>query len=135
MHGYDHATQIDVRFRDLDPLAHVNNAVYVSYLEEGREQYFEDVLGTTLVDGQIVLASLAIEYEAPISLGERVTVHTRVPELGGSSFPMENAIETDGDLAATAELTIVPFDADAERSRPIPDAWRERIRRHEGFEE
>lgn len=135
VHGFDHATEIDVRFRDLDPMAHVNNAVYVSYLEEGRERYFEDVLETTLVDAEIVLAELSIEYEAPIRLGESVTVHTRVPALGESSFPMENAIETDDGLAATAEMTIVPFDAETERSRAIPAAWRERVRRHEGFEE
>lgn len=134
MDEFNHATEIEVRFRDLDPMNHVNNAVYISYLEEGREKYFEDIIGTTLEDAEIVLAELSIEYDAPITLEESVTVHTRVPSLGDSSFRMENLIETGGGLAATAEMTIVPFDVETERSRPVPSAWRERIRSHENLD-
>ncbi|MFB6206432.1 MAG: acyl-CoA thioesterase [Haloglomus sp.] len=133
MEAYDHATEITTRFRDLDTNRHVNNAVYVSYLEQGRAEYFADVLGVHLAEAEIVLARLELEFEAPVSLDDRVTVHTRVPELGRSSFAMEHAIEAGDRLAATATSTIVPFDVDSESARPIPDAWREAVRNHESL--
>lgn len=133
MKGYDHATEITTRFRDLDTNRHVNNAVYVSYLEQARAEYFSDVLEVHLADAEIALVRLELEFEAPISLGDTVTVHTRVPELGGSSFPMEHAIEAGDRLVATANLTIVPFDVEAESARPVPDMWREAIRNHESL--
>lgn len=131
MDRFDHVTEFDVQFRDLDTNAHVNNAVYVSYLEQARAEYFADVIGVPLADAEIVLARLTIEYEAPIAFDETVTVYTRVPDLGTSSFPMENIIETDEGSAATAELTIVPFDLESDHARPIPQEWRDRIRAYE----
>lgn len=131
MDGFDHVTEFDVQFRDLDTNAHVNNAVYVSYLEQARAEYFADVIGVSLTDAEVVLAQLTIEYEAPIAFEETVTVYTRIPDLGETSFPMENIIETDDGRAATAELTIVPFDLATEHARPIPPDWRDRIRAYE----
>lgn len=131
--GYDHATEIGVQFRDLDTNRHVNNAVYVSYLEQGRAEYFQDVIGVSLAEAEVALARLEIEYAAPLSYGDRVTVHTRVPSLGTSSFPVETLLETDRGVAATAEATIVAFDPDSESARPLPERWREGIARHEGL--
>lgn len=133
MEAYDHAAEITTRFRDLDTNRHVNNAVYVSYLEQARAEYFSDVLGVHLADAEIALARLELEFEAPVLLDDTVTVHTRVPELGGSSFPMEHAVEARDRLAATANSTIVPFDVVSESARPVPDTWREAIRNHESL--
>jgi acyl-CoA thioester hydrolase len=135
MDGYDHATGIDTRFRDLDTNNHVNNAVYVSYTEQARAEYFADVLGVPLADAEIALAYLELEFEAPIALGDTVTVYTRVPRLGESSFPMEHDIAVDGNLAASASVTIVPLGPDGESARDVPEAWRDAIRRHESISE
>lgn len=131
MDEYGHTTEIETRFRDLDTNGHVNNAVYVSYLEQARAEYFDDVIGVPLADAEIVLARLTLEYDAPISLGDAVTVHTRVPDLGESSFVMEYAVEAGDRSAATARTTIVPFDPEAETARQLPEAWRDAIRDHE----
>jgi acyl-CoA thioester hydrolase len=133
--SYDHATEIGVQFRDLDTNRHVNNAVYVSYLEQGRAEYFDDVIGVSLAEAEVALARLEVEYAAPLSYGDRVTVYTRVPSLGTSSFPIETLLETDGDVAATAEATLVAFDPDSESARPLPERWRDGIARHEGLAE
>jgi len=39
-----YTTEIDVRFRDIDAMGHVNNAVYATYIEQARTEYFRDVL-------------------------------------------------------------------------------------------
>ena len=133
MAAYGYTTKIDVRYRDLDPLRHVNNAVYVTYLEQARAGYLLDVLEFDPAQPNMVVASLSIDYRRPSHWGETVTVGVRSTELGGSSFGMEYEIRADGEVAATAETVQVTLD-EAGDSRPVPEEWRERIREHEGEE-
>jgi acyl-CoA thioester hydrolase len=129
----DHTTEIGTRFSDLDTNGHVNNAVYVSYAEQARAEYFAEVVGVPLADAEIALARLTVEFEAPISLGDTVTVQTRVPRLGESSFPMEHDITVDGRPAASVSVTIVPLAPDGESAREIPETWRDAIHSHESL--
>lgn len=131
MAEFDHETTIDVRFRDLDTMGHVNNAVYATYLERGRVQYIEDVIGESLPDISGVVADLHIDFEEPIEYGQTVTVAVRAGDLGTSSVSLEYEVRADGDLAATAETRVVVVDPDTGDPAPVPDVWRERIRDHE----
>lgn len=125
---HDFETELQVRFRDIDAMDHVNNAIYATYLEQARADYFEAVIGETLTDVDTVLVTLHIEYRAPIELGDEVTVTVTVPELGESAIPMEYEILLDdGTLAATAETVQVAYDRERGTSKPIPDAWRTAI--------
>ncbi|XVH31972.1 acyl-CoA thioesterase [Haloferacaceae archaeon DSL9] len=126
-------TEVPVRFRDLDTMGHVNNAVYATYLEQARVDYFRDVIGEGLHEVNSVLATLSIEYRRPVQLADSVTVSIAVPQLGKSSIPMEYEIRAGGELAATAETVQVAVDPETERSRPIPASWRDRIREFEGL--
>ena len=121
-------TDIQVRFRDVDSMHHVNNAVYATYLEQARAAFYDEVVGEPLTDVDTVLVTLTIDYRAPIELGDRVTVTVEVPELGESAIPMEYEITLeDGTVAATAESVQVAFDREVGTSRPIPEAWRRAI--------
>ncbi|MFB6233746.1 MAG: acyl-CoA thioesterase [Halopenitus sp.] len=123
-----YTTEIDVRFRDIDAMSHVNNAVYSTYLEQARSEYFDDVVGRTLDRTPSVLASLSIDFLAPVELEHgSVTVELDIPELGTSSIPMEYEIRTPEGLAAEAETVQVLYDTEAEESMAIPDDWRESI--------
>lgn len=124
-------TEVDVRYRDLDTLSHVNNAVYGTYVEEGRTAYVDEVFETTLADFGFVIAHLEIDFERRVTLGDTVTVTTEVPRLGESSVPMTYELAVDGERVATAETTLVFLDADSGEPRPIPDRVRERIGEHE----
>lgn len=128
------STSIDVRFRDIDSMGHVNNAVYATYLEQARTRYFADVLGVDLSTVSTVLASLSLEYRRPIELSDgTVTVVIDVAELGRSSLPMTYEVRTDDGVAATAESTQVVIDPETGESRPIPAEYRERIRSYHGL--
>lgn len=106
-------------------MGHVNNAVYATYLEQARVEYFAEVLGRSLDTTASVLASLSIDYRAPVELDQgSVTVAVDVPELGTSSIPMEYEIRTEEEIAATADTVQVLYDAENEESRPIPSDWR-----------
>lgn len=120
-------TTVDVRFRDLDTMGHVNNALYATYLEEARSAYYRDVIGESLPDVDTVLAHLSIDFRAPIELQDAATVVLEIPELGESSIPMDYEIRTGDAVAATAETVQVVWDREAGGSKPIPQAWRNRI--------
>jgi len=126
-------TTVDVRFRDLDTMGHVNNALYATYLEEARSAYYQEVIGESLPDVDTVLAHLSIDYRAPIELNDIVTVVVTVPELGESSIPMDYEISSDDATAATAETVQVVWNREVGGSNPIPEKWRERIETYEGL--
>ena len=127
MTAFTYETDIDVRLRDIDFMGHVNNAVYASYLEQARGNYFRDVLDVSLAEVETVLASLEIEYVLSIEIDHDVTVALAVSELGTSSLTMEYEIRADGECAATARTVQVMVDPESGTSKPIPSAWRERI--------
>ncbi|MEF8800817.1 MAG: thioesterase family protein [Halolamina sp.] len=122
-------TTIGVRYRDIDAMGHVNNAVYASYLEQARIDYFHDLLGVDLSAIGAVLASLSVDYKQPIELQDGpVRVELDVPRIGDSSIPMEYELYRDDDaLAATGETVQVAFDKEAQQSTSIPAPWREAI--------
>ena len=125
---YEFETEVQVRYRDVDEMGHVNNAVYATYLEQARTAYFREVIDTSLAETSIVLASLSIDFRNSIQLGDEVTVALGVPELGDSSIPMEYEIRlADGTVAATGETVQVAFDREERTPRPIPGEWREAI--------
>jgi acyl-CoA thioester hydrolase len=130
---YSFAADVDVRYRDLDTMGHVNNAVYATYVEQARVAYFEEVLDVTLPEVESALASLELDFRRPIELGDDVTVALRVPELGESSLPMEFEVRADRAVAATGETVQVAVDGETGSSRPLPDEWREAIRAFEGL--
>jgi acyl-CoA thioester hydrolase len=134
MDDFDHHVDISLRYRDLDPMNHVNNAVYASFLEQARNAYFQDVLGTRLDEEDMVIADLEVEFQRPVTLADdAVRIHTRVPSLGTSSFPVEYVVAADGEQKATGATTLVCYDREAGSSRPIPDEWRETIAAFEGL--
>lgn len=127
MSEFEYETELDVQFRDLDPMQHVNNAVYASYIEQARVQYVRSVVGDQQMGIGAVVATLELEFERPIEYDETVTVAVRAGELGTTSVPLHYEIRTGSGLAATAETLVVAYDRDEGEPRPIPEAWRDAI--------
>ena len=131
--SFRHTAAIQVRWGDLDALAHVNNATYLTYLEQARidyTRYFRVWDGTPGNLGLIV-ARVVIDYKMPLVADDRVVVYTRVSRLGTKSFETEQAItrQTDDavEIAAVGTVTLVVFDYSRKQSVPIPDDWRAKI--------
>ena len=123
--------EIPVRYRDLDTLSHVNNAVYATYLEHARIAYVDRVLGEGFEAGGMVLANIEIDFRRPITFDDdAVRVECGVVNVGDSSFRMGYRVYGDGDApAVTAESVQVAWDG--ESSRPLPAEWREAFRAFE----
>lgn len=110
-----------VRWADMDAFGHVNNAVYLNYLEEARDRVLEELFGAESYD--FVLARVAIDYRQEITqaAGE-VTVESRVTGWGRSSVRTAETIRfRDGTLSAEAAAVVVARDPATGSSRPLTD--------------
>lgn len=119
-------TTIPVRFRDLDPLGHVNNAVYVTYLEAARTALYEATLGKSMLDIDTVLVHVEVDYERPITDETSVVVDLSVGDLGRSSVPMDYVLhggEADRPFA-TARSVQVFVDTTTGKPRALPEWYR-----------
>jgi acyl-CoA thioester hydrolase len=122
-----HEKRIEIRWRDLDPYAHVNQAVYLTYLEEALDDWIRGVLG--LGQGEVwdyVAARVAIDYRAELRLEDRQAVGTvRLERVGTKSVTAHAEIRApDGRLSAEAEIIVVARDAESGESRALTDAER-----------
>jgi acyl-CoA thioester hydrolase len=129
---------ITIRFRDLDAFGHVNNAVYFTFMEMARTEYFSH-LGLWKV-GEFpsrffIVAEASCQFKTPIELDTPLVIQTRVSRLGNSSFDMEYRFthEANGTLLAAGRTVQVTFDYEAGRSVPLPAEWRAAIVRFEGL--
>lgn len=129
-----YTTEIDVRFRDIDAMGHVNNAVYATYLEQARTTYFRDVLDADLSGLATVLASLSIDFRRSVELtDETVAVDVDIADLGTSSVTMTHDIRAGDEVVAEAEATLVSLDPDAGEPVPIPEEHRSTIESYHGI--
>ena len=120
-----HEKQIEIRWRDLDGLRHVNNAVYATYLEIGRDAFFEEVLPEAK-PWDYVLVRLALDFRRELRFEDRrVVVSCAVERVGRSSLTLREEIRTSsGELAAECETVVVARDSESGRPRPLTDAER-----------
>lgn len=122
-------TPIQIRFCDVDKLGHVNNAVYLSYLELARMHYFEDVVGKLDWNRQgIILARTEMDYVKPVLLNDRLFVRTWCSRTGTKSFDLSYLIFKKEDGSETemvrAVTVLVCFDYKEQKSFPLPPEWR-----------
>ena len=128
--------QIQVRWSDADPLGHVNNAVYLTYLEIARGGLVEDAVGVGEWENWI-LARIEIDFlrEIPSKVKE-VTVRCAVLRIGNSSVrTRDEAVLADGTIAARAEAVIVVRNRETGRPRPLTDRERAGLGRFLAVEE
>ena len=127
---------IEVRYGDLDPQGHVNNAKYLTYLETGRIAYFRNLklwVAESFLDLGVILADIRITFLAPILYGQPVQVGVRVTRLGNKSLDMVHVIRDadTGKEMATGSSVLVAYDYHSGASVSIPDEWRVKIRAFE----
>jgi acyl-CoA thioester hydrolase len=136
--SYRHHTRLEVRFRDIDAFGHVNNASFVTYLEQARVRFLIDTLRVDVVQSlPVILAALHVDFRSPILFGQQVGIGTRVDWIGTTSLSMSHRMtasdEADGErVVAEASTVLVAYDYETERPMRVPDAWRTAFASHEG---
>ncbi len=129
MEGFPFSCPIEVRYRDIDAMDHVNNAVYVTFMEVARTKLWRAHLGFSGDAREVpfVVARVAVDYRSPIGLADEVEIGVGVKALGNTSFTFAYRVEAGGRLAAEAESVQVLFDDELGRPVPIDGDLRERL--------
>jgi acyl-CoA thioester hydrolase len=122
--GFPYVHRETVRFRDVDALGHVNNAVFLTYLEEAR-------IGFLVPKGAeasgMILARVEIDFRAPLRTGDELEIGVRPAGVGTKSFELEYQVRAGDTVAAEAKTVLVSFDYETGRSVEVPQAWREAL--------
>jgi acyl-CoA thioester hydrolase len=134
---------VQIRWRDLDALGHVNNAVYITYFELARLAYIRALLEpdapidrrTMLpVEFQFIVAEVNCRFRSPATLSDELVVAVWVSQVGRKSFVFDYRItdERTGRLVAEGCSTQVWYDYAAGESRPVPEEMVSRVEALQG---
>jgi acyl-CoA thioester hydrolase len=121
--------QVDLRWRDVDGLGHVNHAVFLTYLEEGRDAFYVQALGR---DPHYVVVRVEIDLRAEVRYTDRqLRVRIEVERVGTTSLTTrETVIRPTGETAAEARVVTVLWDADARKPMAFGADERARLAGH-----
>lgn len=139
LNNFKHITKIKVRFSDLDAMEHVNNATYLTYLEEARIKYFNDLFDREEgnLDYKAVIGRIEIDYIFPIVLGDDIEVYTRISRLGNRSLDVLHLImiRKDKELikAAFSSTKLVYYDYKTKKTMKIPEDEKKQVAFFEGL--
>lgn len=129
------SSPVHIRWADIDALQHVNNAVYLSYFEQARIDYFRDVVKWDWDALGMILASNTVHYLAPLFPRDKARILMRTSRLGRKSFEMEYLVEKetkDGPKIITyASAVLVAYDYRNDQTVNLPQSYREDIEKFE----
>jgi acyl-CoA thioester hydrolase len=125
------AYSLQVRFRDCDAMGHVNNAVYLTYLEETRFAYWRHLWGAGEpapgVPG-VILARAEIDYRRAARYGDVLTVRMAHEKIGRTSITsLYEIVDAAGETIANARTVLVAYDYTTGQSVPLSDDVRARL--------
>lgn len=123
-----HVYECWVRWSDVDAYGHVNNVKYFEYFQEAR---IEAMGRKVAPDGLLgfVVARVVVDYRRPVLFrAEPYEIETRATRIGRSSFDLEAAILDGTERLASSRTTVVAFDGQTQRSRPLSEAENDGVR-------
>ena len=130
---------VEVRYGDLDPQGHVNNAKHLTYFEQARVAYMiERGLFTkdqSFMEIGVIVADIHLTFLEPIYFGQNIKVGVHVAKLGNKSMTWEqNIVDADtGRELSKGEVVIVTYDYKTEKTISVPQEWREKFSQFEGL--
>lgn len=137
MNPFKFSIPIPIRYGDLDPQWHVNNARYLTFLEQARLTYLKELglfSGNDFLAFPLIVADIHISYVAPILVDQPVRVWMRTEKIGNKSLVFHYEIRDDDtqQVLARAETIMVTFDYQNQKTMPVPQQWRQAISTYEG---
>lgn len=120
-----HQVSCPVRWGDMDAQQHVNNGLYVDYLQEARVDFLLSGDNAHLLGGGVVVVAHSISYRRPIEFSaEPVLIDVWISEVCGARFSVSYRMHHHGNLVAQARTTLCPYDFTADRVRRLSDGER-----------
>jgi len=132
---------IEIRYGDLDPQGHVNNATHLTFFEQARVAYFIKLglfsTDQSFMDIGVILADVQITYLKPVYFGQEIKVGVSIDKLGNKSMTIsQNLVDSNTGAELSKGIVImVSYDYRQGRSIPIPETWRKKIAQFENIDE
>jgi acyl-CoA thioester hydrolase len=130
----------EVRYGDLDPQGHVNNAKYLTYFEQARVHYLIQLglfsRDQSFMEIGVVIADIHIAYHAPTHYDDNIKIGVKTTKIGGKSLSVEQCVmdANTGKIMASGTVVMVTFDYKDLKSIPVPADWKKKISEFEGLQ-
>ncbi len=109
-------------------MGHVNNAVFLTYLEQARIAFLKEVGAATGVeDMNIIVARVEIDFRAPVRMDQEIHISVNASRFGKKSFDLDYELRVGGEVVAQAKSVQVAYDYERREPVELPDEWRERL--------
>ena len=129
----------EVRYGDLDPQGHVNNAKYLTYFEQARIYYLIQLglfsKDQSFMEVGVIVADIHITYHSTTHYGDPIKVGVKTAKIGNKSMTMEQCVmhaET-SKVMASGEVVLVTFDYEGLKTIPVPDDWKKKLTEFESL--
>ena len=133
---FNHSMPAQIRFCDVDQFGHVNNSVYFALYDLAKTTYIKDVLGDKIDWKTIgmVVANINANFMQPVYFNDQICIETSVIHLGNKSFTLlQHAIDKkSGEVKCECKSVMVMFDLLQNESMPIPETFKDIIKKYEG---
>jgi len=124
---------IQIRFNDIDPWGHVNNAVFQTYFDLGRLQFFDTLFGKSSIQREngLIIAHSETDFYEPVLLNDSIGVKTRLKKTGNKSITLrQEIIDRDTNMVKACSISVlVCMNYHAGESIQIPAIWRKKLAR------
>ena len=130
---------IEIRYGDLDPQGHLNNAKYLTYFEQARIHYLIKLglfnKGQSFMDVGMIVADIHITFQTPACYADPIKIGVRTSKIGNKSMVLERCVMNadTGEMFAEGTVILVTFDYREHKTISVPDEWREKITSFEGL--
>ncbi len=128
--NFRHSTRVQIRFNDMDAFGHINNATFLTYLEEARIKFLDEIIRWDYEKSKnaIIMARAEIDFRVPGHFKDDVEILTHCSHIGTKSFTLEYEVvknDPGGRITlATGKTVVVMFNYEKNESIPVPDDWR-----------
>ena len=122
-------TPIQLRFADFDSFGHANNIAQQSYFDVGKAELFQELWRLTGALKRIpaMIVSVQNDFFVQIRMGDSIEVVTRIDSIGEKSLTIAQSIMCGERECSRSRTVMVCYDAESQKSGPVPDQWREYV--------
>lgn len=131
LNDFKYKTPIPTRFSDMDLYGHANNAIFLTYFEQARSNYWNEIIHWNWDEMGIILAKAEVEFISPVVLTDVLYAYVRTSRVGNSSFDIDYVLVAENNhnqiLKAKGKTIQVSFDYKSNKPAPIPEAQKNKM--------
>ena len=116
---YPHHYELKTRWRDIDSFGHVNNAVFLTYIEDARILFFRR-WKITEMKKSLIVASIKIDYLQQIDHPSDLIVGQKISRIGNSSFDIQSTLFIKDQFKPAARSVVISVCFDYKQNKSVP---------------